>query len=209
MKKVTPYKTKRNAIAALDNGGRFYNWASKARDGTITTAELRKAAGVFSGVQNIMVYLEMSLAEFEEDERRRVLAHLSTDLKGKYNSHRPNYLRSDDDLNRFEDGASAIVTGVPRLVDSKNEFTGFIMIPMTTGEVTTFTMVPIIEQYDIYELEGGEFSRRFFIGHKKSARNLSGVTVRCGGIFKELKASSKGGASPNRFLEIIYYTPLA
>ena len=61
MKKITPYKTTRNAITAMDNGGRFYNLLTKANDGNVSTSELAKVAGVFSDKQKMVLYLDMSL----------------------------------------------------------------------------------------------------------------------------------------------------
>jgi hypothetical protein len=41
MKKVTPYKRYSNALKALDNGGRFYNIFTNARDDKVSRAELK------------------------------------------------------------------------------------------------------------------------------------------------------------------------
>ena len=48
MKHIVPYRTLKGALNALDNGGRFYNVFTKAKDEVITDSELCKAAGVFS-----------------------------------------------------------------------------------------------------------------------------------------------------------------
>jgi hypothetical protein len=53
MREIRPYKTVRGATRALDNGGRFFNLFAKAGDDIVDSAELAKAAGVYStGQQN-------------------------------------------------------------------------------------------------------------------------------------------------------------
>ena len=87
MRKITPYITSRNALAALDNGGRFFNWSSKANDGNITSAELSKVVGAFSGKQAMMLHLEMSLAQLQEGERKTILNSLTDDLKKAHSKY--------------------------------------------------------------------------------------------------------------------------
>lgn len=55
MRKIAPYKTAKNALASLDNGGRFYNVLTQANDGDVTSAELAKVTGVFSDMQKMIV----------------------------------------------------------------------------------------------------------------------------------------------------------
>ena len=50
-------------------------------------------------------------------------------------------------------------------IDSKSDFKGFIMIPISTGSVMTFSMVPIIDQYDVYEIRETEIDQSFLIAH--------------------------------------------
>ena len=51
-----PYRTVRNALTSIDNGGRFYNLLTKANDGNISTSELGKVAGSFSDKQKREAY---------------------------------------------------------------------------------------------------------------------------------------------------------
>lgn len=206
MKKVTPYKTTKGAIAALDNGGRFYNLASLANDGEITHAELAKAAGVVSDSQKIITYLELSLDQLEPDAKQRVLSHLSTDLKHKYEKHLPLRFLPSEAVKHAQVATPSIITGVPRLVESKSEFTGFIMIPISTGSVTTFMMVPIIDQYDVYELRDQASDETFFVAHARSRTKLPEQVVSCGGVIKELKADKKEKVASKKYLEISHYS---
>ena len=208
MKKVKPYKTVQGAIKALDNGGRFYNLASKANDGNITPAELAKAAGVVSNVQSSILYLEMSLMALDEGAKNQVLSHLSGELKIKYESNKPQLFTPASARSHAENGRSAIITGIPTLVDSKTQFFGFIMIPIVSGSVTTFAMVPLIDEYDIYELRDSESEEDCFIAHKRGFTKLSAQLTRCGGMIKELKAKPEEEQASGKFLEMTHYSPV-
>ena len=203
MRKITPYKSYRYALASLDNGGRFYNLRSKANDGDITSAELGKAAGVFSDRQKMILYLEMSLLDLEAEMRAKVYSHLSDDLKAMLSRLQPAIYSPAEANQKAEVSQSAIITGIPRLIDSKTRFTGFIMVPISTGDTTTFTMIPIFDQYDVYELTDADTEEDFFIAHNRSSRKLPEQLIRCGGVIKELKGEKD--QEPGKFLEMLYY----
>ena len=209
MRKVTPYKTTKNALASLDNGGRFYNFLSKANDGDITSAELAKAAGVFGGTQKMMLFFEMSMMALAEDQRETVVGNLSDELKRGYERFAPQHLIPSRANQEGRVSSNAIITGVPRQVDSKTEFKGFIMIPIMTGNVTTFTMIPIIDQYNIYELRDDETSEEFIIAHTRGRYTFPERQVRCAGVLKELKTGKGKQEGSRLFLETLYYTPLS
>ncbi|MEL7002484.1 MAG: hypothetical protein AAFN93_07085 [Bacteroidota bacterium] len=206
MRKIAPYKSYKYALASLDNGGRFYNLMSKVNDGNITSAELAKAAGVFMGKQTMMLYLEMSLFDLDTDKKDRVISHLTTDLKSEYKKYKPASFSASEAKNQAVISSTAIVTGIPKLVDSKTEFKGFIMVPIMTGKTTTFTMIPIIDQYDVYELRDNKTDEHFFIAHNRGRWKLPEQSVRCGGVVKELKAKKEEESASDKFLEIIYYS---
>ena len=77
MRKIMPYKTQRNALAALDNGGRFYNIFTEADDGEISTAELARVAGAFTDKQKMFLYLDMALAGLDQDAAHIVINSMS------------------------------------------------------------------------------------------------------------------------------------
>lgn len=208
MKKIIPYKSTKYAISALDNGGRFYNIMSKANDGNISSAELAKVAGVFSSKQNMILYLEMSIFELANEAKREVLFLLSENLKAEYSKYKPLNLLPSEAQKSGVISSAAIITGIPKLIDSKTEFTGFIMIPVVTNKVTTFMMIPIIDQYDVYELKDVESGTDFFIAHNRSNRKLPKQLTRCGGVIKELKTKKNEESASDMFLEMLYYTPI-
>jgi len=208
MKKIIPYKTFRNALVSLDNGGRFYNLLTKANDGQVSSAELAKVAGVFNDKQKMVLYLEMSLSYLDEPSRKSIHASLSDDLKKSYKKYSPQRMLPSQAQKAGKLKSNAIITGVPRFVDAKSEFTGFIMVPIMAGKVMTFVMIPIIDQYDVYELRDDLISKEFIIAHARGKVKLPEAEIRCGGIIKELKADKKEKSKATKFLEAMYYTPL-
>lgn len=206
MKKIIPYKTTRNALASLDNGGRFYNLITKADDGKISSAELSKAAGVFSGKQQMTLFLEMSLSELPSEARKQILSSVSDDIKEAIYKYPTQHLLPYEAKEQGILSGNAIVSGIPKLVDSKEEFSGFIMIPVMAGKVTTFMMIPIIDQYDIYELRDEVSSKEFLIAHSKSSNKLPETRIKCAGVLKELKSEEKEDSKASIFLETIYYS---
>ncbi|MEM6524197.1 MAG: hypothetical protein AAGF85_01550 [Bacteroidota bacterium] len=208
MRKIIPYKTTKNAFAVLDNGGRFYNWSSKANDGNISSAELGKAVGAFSSQQVKMLYLEMAISDLTEEGKQQIKQSLTNNLKADLAKYPVKRLIPSQAKSKAQIGESAIITGIPRLIDAKTKFTGFIMIPVITNNVTTFIMVPIFEKYDVYALRDSESSKEVLIAHSKRAKKLPEQMLKCGGILKELKADDKKNSKSDLFLETLYYSEI-
>ncbi|MFT6269782.1 MAG: hypothetical protein ACJAVV_002609 [Alphaproteobacteria bacterium] len=49
-------------------------------------------------------------------------------------------------------GANTIITGIPKFKDSKTDFCGFVMVPIVSSNITTFMKIPIMDEYDVYEI---------------------------------------------------------
>lgn len=205
MKKIVPYKTAKNALVSLDNGGRFYNLITKANDGNITSAELSKVAGLVSGKQKMVLFLEMSLSDLSSDSRKVILSTLTSDIKNAIYKYPTQHLTPSEAVQTGVLSHNTIITGIPTYVDSKSDFNGFIMIPIMAGKVTTFMMVPIIDEYDIYEVRDQKSSETFLIAHTKSSKKLSPKMMTFGGILKELKENENEDSSFNIYLEAHYY----
>ncbi|NQY29406.1 MAG: hypothetical protein HRT69_08040 [Flavobacteriaceae bacterium] len=208
MKKITPYKTTRNAITAMDNGGRFYNLLTKANDGNVSTSELAKIAGVFSDKQKMVLYLEMSLLSLDENSKHSVIKLLSNDLAIAYHKYKSQILMPSKAIENGIVSKNAIITGTPEYVTSNSDFNGFIMIPIMAGSVMTMTMIPIIDHYDVYKIRDQESDQHFLIAHARSSKKLPQQLIKCGGILKELKTNKKVGNQQNKFLETVYYSVL-
>jgi hypothetical protein len=205
MKEVTPYKSESAALESLDNGGRFYNVLTQANDGEITSAELSKVAGAFSSKQDMNLYLEMSLADLEN--KAAILSSLSIELRDTYQRYAPHCLTVSSAM-RFNDfGSTAVINGTPKYIDSKSTFSGFIMVPIMTGNVTTFSMIPIMDQYDVYELSTEDSSDTFLLAHARSENKLTETETRFGGYLRELQ-KDEAGSEHQIYLELKYYTPM-
>ena len=206
MKKVIPYKSQMIALKSLDNGGRFYNFLTKSEDGEISSSELAKVAGVFSDKKLMHLYLDMSLADLINKDK--ILDSLSGQLKEDYQQYRPNYLTPSQARNSQADGQTIITTGTPKYKRSKTEFNSFIMVPITTGNVTTFAMIPIFDNYDVYEIKDDTTNELFLLAHTKSSKQLAQRPTRFGGHLKEYKLGKEETSDKRAFLEVSYFTPL-
>ncbi len=172
----------------------------------MTSAEVARVAGVFNDKQKMVLCLEMSLSELDADSLRSIRSSLSADLRASCKQYSPHRLLPSTAQSKGRVGRSAIITGIPQFVKANSDFAGFIMIPMTTGKSTTMMMIPIIDQYDVYEIRDEKTSKEFVIAHARGASRLPERTIRCGGIVKELKTNKKGTGKPKKFLEGLYYS---
>src|SRR5690606_8338208 len=89
MKQIIPFHSYQEAIESFDNGGRFFNFLSHAKDGVVTPAELGGAAGATQDPQAMILYLMMSVSHLDNRSKERVIAHLNTALFDLYEKYRP------------------------------------------------------------------------------------------------------------------------
>ena len=67
-------------------------------------------------------------------------------------------------------------------------------------------MVPLIDQYDVYEIHSQFSDQQFLIAHTRGQKKLKAVKTRFGGVIKKLQ-SKKGIQQKHKvFLETLYYT---
>ncbi|UTW64522.1 hypothetical protein KFE98_10400 [bacterium SCSIO 12741] len=202
MKKIEPFKSREEALEVLDNGGRFYNLWTQAHDGVITPAELGKASGIFQDKQQMMLFLDMSLAQLSVEDKEAILSSLDESLQQTYTKFAVHDLNAENSADEVELSSLAKINGVPQMVDSKSMFEGFMMFPIITGDVTTFSLIPMLDEYQVYnvELEG---SYEVMVAHSKGTDTLPKGPITVGGILKEWFDGDQEGAG--YFLEIIYY----
>lgn len=205
MNQIVPYKTIAEALQVLDNGGRFYNLFTKADDGIITTAEIAKVAGVFSGKQQSILYFSAVLSQLDKKAQEEILEKTDKDVKAIYLQYKPQFLLPSEAVEKGVVSANAIITGVPKLVDAKTEFKGFIIVPIAAGKVMTMILVPIMDRYDVYELRDHNTAETFLIAHARGEEKLPEELMKVAGIIKELKADKKEELPPKKFLEALYY----
>jgi hypothetical protein len=205
MKKISPYKEIDKALLALDNGGRFYNILTKSNDGVISQSELGKIGGLFNDKQKMILFLEMSMISFKDEEKEIIVSKLDGDLKQAYLKYKSQNLLPSEANEKGILASNAILTGVPKLVDKKSDFNGFIMVPIMAGKAMTFVMIPIIDNYNIYELRDEKTSDTFIIAHSRNSEKLPNKKIIIAGLLKELKSEKNEDSKTVKFLEANYY----
>ena len=210
MRELKPYRTKQGLQKALDNGGRFYNFFSKAEDEIVTRGELAKAAGVFSAGTQAFLFLEMMQQDLPDEQRRSVLQLLEPDLRSDYQRQRPVVLAPSQVEAEGAAGRSLILAGFPRFVENKTQFSGFIMVPISTGKVTTFTMIPIFDQFDVYEVfdDRRMCKPNTVVATVRGQRIEHDGPIRFGGVLRELQFEDKTKKSHQFYLETVFFTRL-
>ncbi|RAJ78988.1 hypothetical protein CLV59_10648 [Chitinophaga dinghuensis] len=195
MELVVPFKNYEDAMATLDNGGRFYNLFNHADDQIISQAEVGKAAGVFIGKQQGILFLELATSELSESARKDIFSKFDQELQHNYTQYKPVQLLPSEVGSKGTLGASIIIEGIPQLVDAKTVFKGYNIILV----VNTLIPVPIAESYDVYEIKDANTGDTFIIANSKEKKKLPEQKVKVGGILTELNDSKE------KFLEVNYY----
>ncbi len=205
MKKLKPYSTINEATLALDNGGRFYNILTKAEDGIISKAELGKVGGIFNDKQKMMLFLELSISKLDEQTKGKVISKLEGDLPALFQEHKAQVLLPSEANEKGIIASNAIVTGIPKLTESNSDFNGFIFVPIMAGSVMTMVLIPIVDEYDVYEIRDEVASDTFLIAHARGKGKLPEKKIIVAGVIKELKPEKEGDGPMKKFLEAVYY----
>jgi hypothetical protein len=205
MKEIIPYQNIDEALIKLDNGGRFYNLFTKAADGEINSAELAKVAGMFNERQKLVLYLELSMSNLSKEDQVSIIAKLDDRLRKDFLKHKAQELMASEAEKRGILAANAIITGIPTIKESKSEFVGLVLIPISTGKVMTFVPVPIIDRYDIYEIRDDYSDETFLIAHYRGKDKLPFEKIKVAGVLKEIEIKVGAVKSKRKFLEINYF----
>ncbi len=206
MQEVKPYSSIDEALKALDNGGRFYNIFTKADDGLISKSELSKIAGLFSGKQRMMLFLELSLSKMTTENKQQIIEKLDTGLQKAYQSFKPKTCSVKEVLNEGTISSNTIITGIPKLKSQKDEFKGFVITPVAgPNHITTFTLTPIIDQYDVYELKDESSDESLVIAHVRGTEKLPEKRLSLAGVLKELQVDKNEDSASDIFMEAVYY----
>ena len=205
MKHIVPYSSKEEAIKSLDNGGRFYNILTSADDGVISKEEIGKVGGLFHDKQQMILFLELSISSLCEEDRDLILSKLDTQMMSNYQAHRAHHLLPSEAEAKGVIADNTVLTGIPKLVETKEDFSGFIMVPILIGKVTSFSMIPIFEHYDVYEIRNEHSDDYFLITHSKGLEKLPNKKIKIAGVLKELKTENKDKRVARKFLEALYW----
>lgn len=205
MKQIIPFKSFQEAIEAFDNGGKFFNLFSHAHDGVVSPAELGKVAGVATDKQAMILYLVMAISRLDNRSRERVLARLDSHLFDIYEKYRPVHMSLDQMLDRGKAGISATVVGSVKKISTSTEVGGSIMVPVMVGSETSFTMVPLEDSYEMYELSSEYSDKVVKIAHHKDKKGLPERKLRVGGMLTGLSNSDDLNENKMVFLEAQFY----
>lgn len=205
MKHIIPYTSFQEAIEAFDNGGKFFNLFSHAHDGVVSPAELGKVAGVANDKQAMILYLVMSISRLDNRSRERVLARLDSHLFDIYEKFRPVHMSLDQMLERGKAGVSATLVGTIKKISTSTDFGGSIMVPIVVGAVTSFTMVPLENSYEVYELHSDHSDNVAMVAHHKEKESLPERKLRVGGMITSLSQGEATNQLNSVFLEAQFY----
>ena len=203
MHEVQPYASLDDATKALDNGGRFYNFFSKAGDDAITPAELRKVAGAFGNDRTASLFFSLATWNLGDADQRKLDTLLEPDTRALLDTHQPELFTPTSFQGDAETGKPAIVEGEVRVVDDETE-TGMILVPLMINNVTTMQVIPTANHYMVYQVGDGP---RCHVLTPKRAEPLSG-TIRFGGVVKESPPEETGNPSPGPRLEAAFFSTL-
>ncbi|SEG40285.1 hypothetical protein [Algoriphagus boritolerans] len=205
MKQITPYTSYHEAIEAFDNGGKFFNLFCHAHDGVVSPAELGKVAEVADDKQSMILYLVMSISRLDNRSRERILARLDAQLFDIYEKYRPVHMSLDQMLERGKAGMSTTLVGTVKKISNSSAFSGSIMVPVVIDEVTTFTMVPIEDSYEVYELRSEHSKNVALVAHHKEKEGLPERKLRVGGMINSLSEGEAANQPNTVFLEVQFY----
>ena len=205
MKKITPYTSTYEAMQDLDNGGRFYNFFTKANDGKIAASEVEKASGIFAGDQKIALFLELATSKLDEESKKRLKDKMDKKLHKILDNHQVQNYAISEAIEHGTVKSIAKITGIPTPTDSQSDFSGFLMMPLQVGDVTTFMMVPLADEYDVYELKDEATDKALIIAHPKNKEKLPEKKITVAGVFQEFSADQKGNKPSKKFLNVNYY----
>jgi hypothetical protein len=206
MKHLKPYQNISEAMIHLDNGGHFFNLFTKADDGEINTAELIKVAGLFNQQQRLVLFLELSISSLSKQEQVEIISRLDDKLRSAFLKYKAQELMACEANKVGIVGGNTIITGIPKIKESKTEFQGVVLIPILTGKVMTFVPIAIMDRYDLYEVCDDEQSEVFIIAHYRRKIKLPAEKIKVAGLLKEIQVKEDGVTRNQKFLEINYYS---
>lgn len=84
------------------------------------------------------------------------------------------------------------------------------MIPIMAGKVTTFTMIPIFDRFDVYEVFDDRRMRKpnSMVATVRGHRLSHDGPIRFGGVLRKLVFKDKTQKSHKFYLETVFYTKL-
>jgi hypothetical protein len=145
------------------------------------------------------------MSQLTKQDQVDIISKLDDKLRKDFLKYKAQELMASEAEERGVLSANAVITGIPTIKDSKSEFKGIILIPISTGKSMTFIPIPIIDQYDIYEIRDDYSSETFLIAHYHGKDKLPAEKIKVAGVLKKLEVKIDGVKNYQKFLEINYY----
>ena len=84
------------------------------------------------------------------------------------------------------------------------------MIPIMAGKVTTFTMIPIFDKFDVYEVFDDRRMRKpnSMVATVRGQRLAHEGPIRFSGVLRKLEFKDKTKKPHKFYLETVFYTKL-
>ena len=200
-RRVTPYATVRGAIAALDNGGYWWNLTAKQGDERVDSGEFARATGELRVTPRAFLGFELAIAGLTPAQRDEVRAKLDPSLRRRLAGARIVHLAEGARLESCSTSA-CIATGKSRLVGKAAVLvTRIIMI----GKM----LMPVEAELEATEIEldvGGGGSERVF-ARTTSGSRLAG-RVRYAITFQRARMRGLRGGQESRLAFVWAYSPL-
>ena len=207
MKEVIPFTSREELSAAIDNGGRFYNLFSAADDQIVSKSELAKAAGVIAAGQVALLFLDLAANDLSETDRKEIISMLEPSLRDRFHDVVCSRLSPSNVESEGEAGDCVIVEGFTKRISDKSQFTGYILLP----SATTFTMIPMLDMFDVYEFvdETESNSASAIVAAKAGSDFADGTRIRFGGYVRSLVVQDESTRTHKLYLEASYFTRLS
>ncbi len=159
---------------------------------------------------NWVLFFEMAQQALAPQGRSRAVAALGPKARKDRQKFLPLTLRPSLVESKGKAGACVIVEGYLRFLKNKTQFTGMMMMPIVSGGVTTFIMIPLYDQFDVYEVFDDRRMRRPYcvLAATRGVKFPSGDPVRLGGILRKMEAEKTTKRQHRFYLEACYYTRL-
>ncbi len=179
MDKIYPYETFEDAIADLDNGGKFYNLFSRRGDAKITRAELQTAAVVDGDDRTVFLFFAMALHDLSNERRTRIVSMLADDLREDLDHLRPEVSPPSRIPTHARPGRAYLIEGYgrPRIVESFS----IAVVPLSGSPIAipVFETHTVVDVYDTPDYQG----KACLVTIPKSAEiPPEGTRVRWGGL---------------------------
>ncbi len=204
MKKVEPFLSLQDARKSLDNGGRLFNLFSRPDDGSITEAEINKAAGVTSNSQEMALFLLLASSRLSDVDKSALSEMLSSSAKKTYEKYTAEFLVPAQ-LTTLAEGVNLMVHGTLELLPADSQESAFAKKLLIAGKVPTYEYESVFDAYHVYRLRDSNTGNSILAVHDKEHEILHAKAFTLGCVSRTYFPKKSDEDQSHRLLEIRYY----